>query len=45
MATNDGVYTSSLYFQEWDGKDQRKTQTQTLRVKQPLEKRRPFHCK
>ena len=32
----DGVHTLRLHFQERNGKDQRKTQTQTLRVKGPL---------
>ena len=36
MATSDRVYTWHLYFQERDGKDQRKTQMQTLRVNQLL---------
>ena len=36
MATNDDVQTQCVCFQEWDGKDQRKTQTQTLRMNEPL---------
>ena len=36
MAVNDGDHTKSLYFQEFDGNDQRKTPTQTLRVIEPL---------
>ena len=32
MATNNGIYTWRLYFQERDNKDQRKTQTQRLDV-------------
>ena len=35
MAANDGVYTRRIHFQEQDGKDQRKTQTQTLHVNAP----------
>ena len=30
MAIRGGVYTYHLHFQEWDVKDQRKTQTQML---------------
>ena len=36
MATSDGLHTERLYFQELDGKYQRKTQTQTLCVNVPL---------
>ena len=36
MSTSDGVHTLRLHFQERNGKDQKKTQTQTLRVKGPL---------
>ena len=32
MATTDCVYIQSLRYQEFDGKDQRKMQTQTLRL-------------
>ena len=37
LATSDGVYTWRLHFQDPDDKDQRKMQTQTLRVNQPLQ--------
>ena len=36
MATGDGVYTWRLHFQDRDGKDQRKTEMQTLRVNKAL---------
>ena len=38
MAVSDGVRTSRLHFQEQDVKDQRKTETLTLRVTVPFGK-------
>ena len=35
LATSDCVHTKRLHFQERDGKDQRKMQTQTLCVNVP----------
>ena len=35
MATRGYVHTQRLRIQEWDGKDQTKTQTQTLPVNKP----------